>query len=160
MVQPLIKMVYMTGGYLIGRNNVIGESDQAARFAHARHLGDALARIGIVMKRNAVRDQIKGVVVEREGLRIGWLELDIGNTALGGEIACRVEHLWSQVGCYYFSHMRGKHQRRVPGPGRNVKNDPARLGLGEIDETFETRSFGMYFARRVFGGIRAELLLN
>jgi len=153
-------VVNVTGGYLVGRNDIVREPDQAAGFANTHHFDNGLARIGIVMQRDAIRDQIKCVVTERQRVRVGGFEFDIGDAALIRKAARGFEHLRREVNGDNVRDERREFQGGVSRAGRNIEHVPGWLWMGEFNEARETFTLRVNCAGRVLVSVRAELRLN
>lgn len=153
-------MIDVTRKLLVGRNGVVGETENAILFQHARHFMNRFRRIGIMMQRDAIGDQIKRVVVKRQRVRVRGFEFDVGDAAFVCKLARRIQHLRREVGSNDMRHQRREFERGMSRAGRNVQRPPIRLGLYELDETPKTLAARVNGAGRIFVGIGAELILN
>jgi len=145
---------------LVRRDDVIGQRDQTAALAHARHFLNRFAGIRIVMEREAARHKVEGIIVKWQHVRVGGLELDVCGSAFAREPLCRGKHLRRQVSRDDARHVGRERQRRMPGAGRNVEHAPAALRLCQLDQARQTRALRVYRTGHIVARVCAELLLD
>ena len=113
-----------------------------------------------MMQREAIGDEVKGIVVERQRVRVGGAKFDVGDAAFVCQFARGVEHLRREVNGSDTRDVRRKLERSVSRAGGNIKRVPRRVRLCQFDESRQTCARGMYGARRILVRTCAELLLD
>lgn len=93
-------------------------------------------------------------------MRVGGLELDVGDVPFGREAPRGVEHLRGDIHSGDLLDMRRKREGGVPGTGRDVEHKPGGLRPGELDEPHETHAARVNCAGGVPVGTGAKLLLD
>ena len=109
----------------------VGETDLAARPAHAHHLGRGLLLVGREHDAEGRDDRIEGVVGEGEGFRIGSAEIDLEPIGVGA-FAAALEQRRYVVGRHYIAPAARRRERDIAIAGGDIEHHLARTEVERL----------------------------